>query len=586
MFLRLITIVVSFTSLLSAMHPIPSLTALCLKTISNNELDSRELPQHYKQLIKESLIRHYGSALWAAAAARDKLQYSRWELCWKDGVALSADNSFIVIAYCDNTAKVWDLKTGKLIHLLAGHTDAITSVAIASDDSYIVTGSYDTKAKLWDTKTGECLFTFSGHNNVVTSVAIIGSQRQIVTGSLDGTAKIWNGYTGKLISTLGHIVPVSSVKMADNDTFIATKSGGTVKIWDVKTSQLMHTFEQDYRMDPVVTRDNEFTVTTAANSRSEIRNIRTGELISSGFKGHEEYVFSITLNKDTSFLVTGLFGIAKVWDAKTGELIHRLDDDASITNSIPNLKTINSIDISSNNQFILTGSADKAIKLWSAKTGKLIKTIAAELPVESVKLITSNHGNFVIGICSYRQVKVWSLGKGELLHTFKDDTHKMLNLAVKSNDDSFIARRFTTNYNTVGVYDTKTKELIHTLYGLKVGHGDDVTAVAISPDNTFIVTGSKDKAAKVWDAKTGNLICTLYPQPVGHCFGTISSLAIDPSNTCINIGLSDRCDNFVYLWTISNFVNSLLDEKAPPEDVLKIINTSTLDSDSKNCVIQ
>jgi WD40 repeat protein len=582
MLIRLVVTIFSCAFLLSAMELPPSLTGLCLKKISDHELDSSLLSPHYKQLIKNGLVRQNGAALWTVAAAKDKLQDSSWAPNQEDLVAVSAEGRFIVIAYYDNTAKIWDLETGELLHSLAGHTDGITSVAIAPDDSYIVTGSRDTTAKLWDTRTGECLCTFSGHNNVVTSVAINSSQRQIVTSSLDGSAKIWNGYTGNLIYTLiDHTGPLSSVVMLDNDALIATKSKyETIKVWNAQTGQLMHTFSQESLMYLLANKDSEFIVTAGMGKDTKVWDAKSGEPISASFNDQEENVYSRALSNDNNFLVTGSFGTAQVWDIKTGKLMHTLDGHTSL---------INSIAISADDSFIVTGSCDGTVKVWSGKpgtlireTGKLIKTIAVGSPVELVKLSMSNRGNFVITIGRDQQVKVWNLGKGTPTHTFKDNTFKMLKVGAKSSDGTFMARRLTSKLSSVGVYDTKTKELICVLDGLRVGHGDDVTAVAISPDNTFIVTGSKDKAAKVWDAKTGNLICTLYHQPLGH-WGTISSILIDPSNTCITIG-SPR---FVYLWRITDFVKPLLDEKASPEDVLEVIRAYKSDSNNKGyCAIQ
>src|SRR5918996_1684524 len=79
-----------------------------------------------------------------------------------------------------------------------------------------------------------------------------------------------------------------------------------------------------------------------------------------------------------------------------------------------------------------------------------------------------------------------------------------------------IKRRFGQQLNNVS--------LIHTL----IGHNNSVCSVAISPDNKFIVTGSKDGTAKVWDSKTGQLMHTL----AGHT-DRVGSVAISSDNKFI-----------------------------------------------------
>ncbi len=71
--------------------------------------------------------------------------------------------------------------------------------------------------------------------------------------------------------------------------------------------------------------------------------------------------------------------------------------------------------------------------------------------------------------------------------------------------------------------------LLHTL----AGHQDFIRSVAISPDNSFIVTGSEDATAKIWYAKTGQLVHTLNHQD------KIRSVAISSDNSFIVTGSPD-----------------------------------------------
>ena len=83
-----------------------------------------------------------------------------------------------------------------------------------------------------------------------------------------------------------------------------------------------------------------------------------------------------------------------------------------------------------------------------------------------------------------------------------------------------------------------SNKLINTLEG----HTDWIYSVAISPDNTKIVSGSLDRSIRVWNIESGNLINTLE----GHTYWVIS-VAINPDNKKI---VSRSYDNTIKIWDI------------------------------------
>jgi WD40 repeat protein len=76
------------------------------------------------------------------------------------------------------------------------------------------------------------------------------------------------------------------------------------------------------------------------------------------------------------------------------------------------------------------------------------------------------------------------------------------------------------------LWDLRTGELLHTLQA----HTDEVTSVAISPDSKTAITGILDGAAKLWDVSTGNLLHTL-----DHPAGVIS-VAFSPDGQTVLTG--------------------------------------------------
>ena len=104
---------------------------------------------------------------------------------WVNGAAFSADGGRIVTASFDGTARVWDAQRGKLLAILAGHTDRIVSAKFSRDGSRIVTASADHTARIWDADGGTVLATLTGPAGEVVAAAFSPDSTQVVAASLD-----------------------------------------------------------------------------------------------------------------------------------------------------------------------------------------------------------------------------------------------------------------------------------------------------------------------------------------------------------------------------------------------------------------
>jgi hypothetical protein len=105
-------------------------------------------------------------------------------------VAVTADGTRIVTASGDQTARVWDAKTGAELLQLKGHAGAVSSVAVTPDGTRIVTGSGDQTARVWDAKTGAELLQLKGH--AVRSMAVTPDGGHMVTASEIETSRLWD----------------------------------------------------------------------------------------------------------------------------------------------------------------------------------------------------------------------------------------------------------------------------------------------------------------------------------------------------------------------------------------------------------
>ena len=152
-------------------------------------------------------------------------------------VALSPDGNQIITGSSGSIAKIWDTKTGALLHSFEGNSDYfdIGRAVFSPDGNSILASSGDWVAKMWDARSYVLLKIFKGHTDDIGSAVFSKDGRRIVTASDDGTAIIWDAITGSSLKTLGGLngERTNYADFSPDGLHVVTgSSGGTAKIWD------------------------------------------------------------------------------------------------------------------------------------------------------------------------------------------------------------------------------------------------------------------------------------------------------------------------------------------------------------------
>jgi eukaryotic-like serine/threonine-protein kinase len=229
-------------------------------------------------------------------------------------LSLSADGTLLASGSADNTIKIWDLPTGKLLQTLKGHTAPVTSVAISRDGKTVISGSEDSTIKIWDVPTAVLRHTLTEHTDKVYAVALSPDGKAIASGSQDFTVKLWNAETGELTRTLsqpaGHRNAVSAVAISPDGKQVASGSWEkNVKVWDLQTGKILRTFEGHRDKVTTVTFINDQTVASGSLDKSiriwdtqsekfqEIQNAHTAPVLSLTARPADQQLVSASQDK-------------------------------------------------------------------------------------------------------------------------------------------------------------------------------------------------------------------------------------------------------------------------------------------------
>ncbi len=103
----------------------------------------------------------------------------------------SPDGARVVTASSDNTARVWEAGSGRLLQTLEGHHGTVRSAEFSPDGERVVTASDDNTARVWEAGSGRLLQTLEGHQELVLSAEFSPDGERVVTASNDKTARLY-----------------------------------------------------------------------------------------------------------------------------------------------------------------------------------------------------------------------------------------------------------------------------------------------------------------------------------------------------------------------------------------------------------
>ncbi len=268
----------------------------------------------------------------------------------------------------------------------------------------------------------------------------------------------------------------------DGQTIASGSEDTTVKLWDLQSKTQTQTLEGDSSPIYAIDFNSDGTEISSGTAFWQILewNLTTGERYLP--LEHLATIWSVDVSPDNQKIVSASADkTVKIWDRKTGAILQDLRDHQD---------EVYVAVFSPNGQRLVTGSKDKTLKIWNSETGELLKTLTGHL--DAVRSLTiSSDGKIIVSGSLDNTVKVWNLETGDLIQTLTGHTNHVLSVAV-SPDNQIIASG--SRDRTIKLWNRETGELLNTL----TGHQDDIYSIKFSPDGNYLVSGSKDKTIKLW----------------------------------------------------------------------------------------
>jgi WD40 repeat protein len=440
----------------------------------------------------------------------------------------SPDGKYIVTA-SDNTAKLWEAESGKLLHDLTGHTDNVASAEFSPDGKYIVTASWDGTAKVWEAESGELKHNIVIHKNRVNSAKFSPDGKYILTIESNETAFLWEVDTGKLVYDLTEKAGfIDKALFSPDGKYIVTYESlsETAFLWEVETGQLIYDFHR-FCIESVSFRSNSKNIIIGSRDDNAIVwSIKNMKVIHN-MMGHSNTVNTAENSPDGKYVVTASSdGTVKIWDIKTGNFI---------CNLLEHKYAVNSAHYSQDGKYVITSISDGTVKIWEVENRQLIYSYVGYTSGLNNSADFSSNAKYII-------IKGSFDGTAFLLEVGRS---KMMNFSTNSRsikcvsfspDGKYIAT--ASSDNSAKIWSTENGSIVQNL----IGHTEDVNTAEFSPSGKYIVTASSDNSAKIWSTENGSIVQNL----IGHT-EDVNTAEFSPSGKYI---VTASSDNSAKIWDV------------------------------------
>jgi WD40 repeat protein len=441
--------------------------------------------------------------------------------------------------------RIWDAATGKVLHTLRGHRNAVVALAFSPNGDLLVTASWDHTARVWNVATGRELFALEGHTAPLTSVAFNRDGTVILTGSYDSTARIWEASTGKQIALLkGHKGAVRHVAFSPKGDLILTSGR---KILSKLETGAKIPLPAAIPRDEQALDDNTIRLYTSKGQPLSILAGHTDVINDAVFSANGKMIASVSQD-----------GISRIWDVQTGISLVELQPTQRDSEENQS-KSKNSAVLSPDDKFVLTAGADMTAEVWRLDSlGPKAVFRAHNRAVSSIRI--SGHGNELV-TTSFDGAYAWDASTGQVETRspgrLLPATTNVYSVAVSPDGKLVVTGSSWVNKvdKDAHVFESSTGKVSNL-----TGHPTQVRRVSFSPKGTYIVTIDTE-SARLWSSADRALVKTFDPIPGEKEVSRISDVALSADERYVAIAYRNGTVQTFELATGQLLVRFALHEK-------------------------
>jgi WD40 repeat protein len=424
-------------------------------------------------------------------------------------VSLSHDGRFLAVAHGDQVSPafagtgsiyVWDLAQRQVAASFL-ETHSVIGVALSQDGSYLAYGTLEGVVKAVELASGrEVLQSKAGP-----AVAFSPNGKWLAAASYPGEIHLWNteNWARQEVTFAGNPRNLLSVCFSPDSTKLAAGGGtfppqtlvGEASVWDVETGErVIAATKSAAIMEIQFTPDGRHLVTACLDTNADFWELSSGDRVHT-FRDPESGLNRVSVFPNGNIVATlGPGSGIKLFDRAARQPHARLRIDGVATHALA---------ISPDGRQIISGGADRLVRLWDAQTYEPIAVLQPgnddQTPLSPIlSVAAAPDGSIVAMGREDGSIVLRDAASGKYLRSLAGHEDQVTCLVFLPDARTLISGGYD---NTIRFWDLQTGEAVRSLSG----HSNWVMALALSPDASQLASGSYDRTVRVWDIKSGAL---------------------------------------------------------------------------------
>jgi WD40 repeat protein len=467
------------------------------------------------------------------------LRAMRGHPAWMTALAAAPDGTWLASAGHDAIIRIWNTADGSVRARLAGHDGGVLALAVSADGTWLASAGVDGIVRVWATGDGALRAALAGHEGAVRALCAGPDGSWLASAGDDRVVRLWNAAGGPPSAILtGHADTVRALGASPDGAWLASAGDDRrVHLWNAPdgSPRAILTGHEAWVRALCVSPDGTWLASAGDDRVVRLWNAADGSP-RTALTGHTGSVRALGVGPDGSWLASaGLDRTVRLW-VTAGGAAH-----PTITR---HTGPVRALAVAPDRSWLASGGDDHTVRLWNAD-GSPRATLSGH--TDSVRaLAVALEGSWLASAGHDHTIRLWDVATGEARSVLTGHTDTVRALAL-SPDGTWLASAGNDRAVRLWNVDDASPRSVLT------GPAYSVTALVISPDGAWLATAGHDRNVHLWDAAEGTPMATL----TGHAYSmvhparrfSVTALAVSPDGTWLASGGHDHT---VRLWNTAD----------------------------------